>query len=225
MANRRYKAPAARKMAPKRGEAARSRSRSRSSKGKHPWLRALVWSVLVVAVVFVGACYLYISWTAVPDCYDEVKHVPATDYGIVLGTGAASGESLYYQARLDAAVELGRAHKVGAMIVSGENCREDFAEVDSMAEYLRRELPDIQILVDSAGVDTYTSIYNAGERYGYDKRYTIVSQRFHCERALWYGRKVLLKAPIAYCAADNATWLWRLRNAVREPMARVKAML
>ena len=53
--------------------------------------------------------------------------------------------------------------------------------------------------------------------------FTVISQKFHCERAVYLARAKELDA-VGF-AAEEVPARFRFKNAFREPLARVKAFL
>jgi SanA protein len=157
-------------------------------------------------------------------CYDDIDAIPHRTYGLLLGTGRGTAPSPYYDARLQAAIDLHRAGKIDSIIVSGENLYEDYYEVDSMIVALNNSGVPIR-MVDPYGTDTYTSLRRLDAFEGCSTSLTIISQHFHNQRAVFYGAFLYDAAPIAYNAQDTDIWYWDIWRFVRESLARTKAVL
>lgn len=177
---------------------------------------------IVVAVVVV--CNVIVMRTSSGMCYDDIDAIPHRTYGLLLGTGRGTAPSPYYDARLQAAIDLHRAGKIDSVIVSGENLYEDYYEVDSMVVALNNSGVPIW-MVDPYGTDTYTSLRRLGAFEGCSTSLTIISQHFHNQRAVFYGAFLYDEAPIAYNAQDTDIWYWDIWRFVRESLARTKAVL
>ncbi len=183
-----------------------------------------LWGVLsLVAIVLV--CNIVVLAVAGGRCYSHVEDVPHCCCGILLGTGRSAAPSPYYTARVQAATELLRNKKIDTLIISGENQYADYNEVDSMAADILAAVPDAILIYDYQGVDTYASMVNAAKSCSYDNTYLIISQRFHNQRAVFYGSLVFSETPVAFNAADTHNLWWRTRNLIRECLARTKAVL
>ena len=118
------------------------------------------WSLGLIAL-FAVACNLLVILSARGKCYGSVEEIPKSDYGILLGTGRSAKSSPYYDAKIEAAVELLKAGKIEALVISGENLYEDYHEVDSMVAEIRRAVPEVSMaLVDTDGTNTIES-YNS----------------------------------------------------------------
>lgn len=176
-------------------------------------------------VGFVSITCAGISVVSKKACFKVTDSIPSTDYGILLGTGCRSGkDSPYYESRLRATMDLYRAKKIDRVFISGENQYPDFYEVDSMASALIfAGVPKENIVIDTLGRDTETSLLHAKELSLLGDRFTIISQHFHNERALFYANHIGLRA-IAFDADDTNITLWRIRNFIREIGARMKAI-
>ena len=199
-----------------------------------------LWGVLsLVAIVLV--CNIVVLAVAGGRCYSHVEDVPHCCCGILLGTGRSAAPSPYYTARVQAATELLRNKKIDTLIISGENQYADYNEVDSMAADILAAVPDAILIYDYQGVDTYASMVNAAKSptnrdassCSDDNTYLIISQRFHNQRAVFYGSLVFRETPVAFPrqigmqanAADTHNLWWRTRNLFRECLARTKAVL
>lgn len=157
-------------------------------------------------------------------CFDRAEDLPASQWGILFGTGRNRRANEYYDSRLAAAIELYQAGKIFFVFISGENLHKDYQEVDSMYQaMLAIGVPPERIVCDTEGRDTYSTLLHARELAD-TTRVILVSQRFHNERALYYAEQMQIDA-IAYNAAPNSVWYKRLRDYAREKLARVKAIL
>jgi SanA protein len=78
------------------------------------------------------------------------------------------------------------------------------------------------VLRDGEGFRTIASIKRAKEVFGTDTL-TLISQRFHNERALFMARHNGMDA-IAYDAANTSSRKWKIIMAGRECLSRVKAV-
>src|SRR5690242_1418331 len=120
--------------------------------------------------------------------YDDVNAVPARTVGLILGTSplASTGRTnQYFVARIKAAAALYHAGKVRKLILSGNGVEPDYHEPDDMKRaLLAYGVPPGALILDPGGVRTIDSVLRARTTFSAD-RFTIVSQRFHNERALF----------------------------------------
>ncbi|MBR1929386.1 MAG: YdcF family protein [Paludibacteraceae bacterium] len=191
---------------------------------KHKGL--IILSIIFVTVVAVIiACNVVVIHISKGKCYDDIGAIPHRTYGVILGTGRSAAPSPYYDARVQAAIELYQAGKIDYIIVSGENLYDDYNEVDSMV--LAMEDAGVPVvMVDYEGRDTYSSLMNYGRSLGFrNPSLTVISQPFHNQRAVFYGTRLFNKPIVAYNAQDTNIWYWKIWSFAREVLARTKAVV
>ncbi len=157
--------------------------------------------------------------------YDDLDALPHREVALVLGTSKYSFGRLnsFYTGRIRAAAELYHAGKVDGILVSGDNGVAEYNEPAEMrADLIALGVPAEHITADYAGFRTLDSIYRAGDVFGL-KGYTVVSQPFHIERALYLADQKGHDA-IGY-AARGPRGYWNQRIRAREVLARAKAVL
>ncbi|GAB3711085.1 SanA/YdcF family protein [Mariniluteicoccus flavus] len=148
-----------------------------------------------LAVAGVGVPWLVVQAYAAGRQH-TVESVAKGDVALVLGAQIYPDgtPSPFLKGRLDLAVELFRAGKVRALLVSGDNGVDHYNEPDGMRNYLiRAGVPATQVVADYAGFDTYDSCVRAQKIFGVD-RLTIVSQDYHVPRAIATCRMVGVEA-------------------------------
>jgi SanA protein len=154
--------------------------------------------------------------------FTRVETVPANDVGLVLGTSKLTKRgrpNLHFNQRIEAAAALYRAGKVRHLLVSGDNHIASYDEPEDMrAALIAAGVPAGAITCDYAGFRTLDSVVRAKEVFGLS-HCTIISEEFHCPRALWIARQRGLDA-IAFAAPDVGLKSWSLRANVREQLAR-----
>lgn len=185
----------------------------------------IITALIVVAVAVIVACQVAVNHAAQGCLYSDVNKLPPREVGLLLGTspiGRSGKPNQFFLRRIDAAVELYEAGKIDRFIISGAKRDSLYDEPKEMkAALLSRGLPDTIITLDGEGYRTIASITRAKEVFGVDSL-TIISQQFHCERALFLARHKSLNA-IAYSAETTSSQKWRLLMWLRESLARVKA--
>lgn len=141
---------------------------------------------------------------------------------MVLGTSkylVGGRTNLYYLYRIQAATYLYFYHKVDYIIVSGDNRNINYNEPIRMYnDLIAAGIPKEKIILDYAGFRTLDSVVRGKEVFGQDQ-YTIVSQPFHSQRAVYIARKKGIKA-VAYNAEDVVN-TFSLELIIRETGARV----
>lgn len=184
-------------------------------------------TIIVVALV---SCYIVVSVNANGKIYNTVEDIPYNKVGLLLGTSPVTpqGEHNYYfDNRIQATAELYHNGRISYIIASGgdyserENgCNELTAMRDSLMAY---GVPDSVITLDYQGLRTLNSIVKAKTIYGLDS-ITIISQKYHNERAIWLAEHYGLYA-IAYNAPTPDITNKRIKNISREFLARAKMFL
>jgi len=155
--------------------------------------------------------------------YSEVNEVPSNKVGVVLGTSKylVSGQiNHYYQYRIDAAAELFHSGKVEFILVSGDNRHHSYNEPQTFKnDLVKKGIPEEKIFLDYAGFRTLDSMVRAKEVFGQES-ITVISQKFHNERAIYLAEKRGLNA-IGFNAKDvNLRSGFKVQ--MREYLARVK---
>lgn len=186
---------------------------------------------LIVSLLF-GACTVItfssfiIHKTAEPFLFNSVEEVPYNEIGLVLGTSkfTKSGEiNPYYQNRINTTVKLYYAGKIDYILVSGDNSTKYYNEPMTMKnDLMRMGIPSEKIVLDYAGFRTLDSVVRANKVFA-QKKFTIISQKFHNERALFIARNSNIEA-IAFNAQDISLRSG-LKTMARESLARVKAVI
>lgn len=187
-------------------------------------------AAMTIIVVAVLSCYIVVSINADGKIYNTVEDIPYNKVGLLLGTSPVTpqGEHNYYfDNRIQATAELYHNGRISRIIASGgdyserENgCNELTAMRDSLMAY---GVPDSVITLDYQGLRTLNSIVKAKTIYGLDS-ITIISQKYHNERAIWLAEHYGLYA-IAYNAPTPDITNKRIKNISRELLARAKMFL
>jgi len=183
--------------------------------------------LFLVGIVAVYSLDRYISYTAQSSIYTDIKTVPHRKAALLLGTAkyvAKGKKNYFYVYRIRAAVALWKAGKVDAIVVSGDNASKYYNETIRMQkDLIKMGVPKKYIALDYAGFRTLDSIVRAEALFGL-KDYTIISQKFHLERAI-YIAKAKGQNVIGFAAKDIPGTNSARKMAFREYFARVKAFL
>lgn len=188
-------------------------------------LLACLCLLLASAAALLG----YSEWT-VSDArhytYDDVNAVPYNRVALVLGTSKyliGGSPNHYFKYRIKAAAELYNNGKVDYILVSGDNATVQYNEPRQMRRALiQAGIPASAIYSDYAGFRTLDSIVRAKEVFG-QARFTVVSQAFHNERAIFIARHFGIEA-IGFNALDPSAYQG-IRTRVREVFARLMGLL
>jgi SanA protein len=158
--------------------------------------------------------------------YADASEIPRRDVGLVLGCSrklSNGRDNLFFQNRIAAAAALYKSEKVGVLIVSGDNRKATYDEPTDMKNALvAAGVPAEKIYCDYAGFRTLDSVVRARHVFGQDSL-TIVSQRFHNQRAIYIARKHGIDA-IGFDAAEVA-FRHSFKTKCREQFSRVVAVL
>ncbi|MFD4725537.1 vancomycin high temperature exclusion protein [Streptomyces seoulensis] len=184
--------------------------------------RRLVRGVVAGCVLaLLPSTWLYVS-TA--DRLRTAADVPHTEVAVVFGAGLwRGGPSPYLARRLDAAADLYRAGRIKAVLVTGDNSREDYDEPSAMRTYLSRHgVPAGRIVSDYAGFDTWDSCVRARRIFGVH-RAVLISQTFHIRRAVALCEAAGVSSyGLGVNDKHDATWYY---GGTREVFAAGKAAL
>lgn len=154
---------------------------------------------------------------------DEISKVPNTEAAVILGASILKNgkPSPILVDRIDAAIELYEAEKVDKILVTGDNSRLSYDEVNPIRLYLLdKGVPDKDIFLDHAGFDTYSSMYRGRDIF-LARSMTVVTQSFHLPRSVFIARGLGIEA-YGY-SADNGHY--KNSNYIREIFANEKAVL
>lgn len=188
--------------------------------------------IKIIGVLFVGllvmlfTCNYLINSHAEGLTFSSISQIKNNKVGILLGTSKKlkSGHpNPYYDNRITAAVALFNAKKIEFILVSGDNGSIYYNEPTTIKkDLIAAGIPQERIFLDYAGFRTLDSMVRAKEVFGLDEL-TVISQKFHNERAIYIASQNGLKA-IGYNAKDISLQAGR-RVQLREYFARVKVFL
>lgn len=193
-------------------------------------IKLIAIAFLAVLLLVLG-CYFLVDSNAKGKVYDDVSSIPYREVGLLLGTTPQTRigrlENRFFLFRIDAAEKLYTAGKVAKILISGdEDSLDGVNEVESMKEALmERGVPESAIMLDGKGFRTLASIERANRVFGL-RSFTIISQQFHNERALYQAEHMGLDIvdPIAFNAESPRTAMATLIY-IREYLARVKLFI
>lgn len=169
------------------------------------WLWKAILIALILLLVFIIISliiYYYISNYSKEFIYSETDSIPSNKAGLVLGTSPVTTTgslNLFFINRMTATKELLDAKKIDYAIVSGDNRTVAYNEPKYMRNYLLKlNVDENAIVPDYAGRRTLDSVLRSNKVFNQDE-ITIISQKFHNERAVFIARKNGINA-IAYNA-------------------------
>jgi SanA protein len=158
--------------------------------------------------------------------FDDIAAVPVNDVGLLLGCAPMLGHGRpnpFFTARVHAAADLFAAGRIRFVLASGDNGTVAYNEPARLRDALiAAGVPADRIILDHAGFRTLDSVVRARDVFG-QQRFTVISQRFHNERAVFLARERGIEA-VAYDAPEVGG-LDGFKVKVREALARVRAVL
>ncbi|AZJ31335.1 SanA/YdcF family protein [Tenacibaculum mesophilum] len=189
-----------------------------------------------VAIIFLLGCLLVVTSIYVSNkvivnnaegkLFNSTENISKNKVGLLLGTVKYLSDgriNLYYQFRLNAAVELYKAEKIDFILVSGDNGSEGYDEpTDFKNDLIESGIPESKIYLDYAGFRTLDSMVRVKEIFG-QTSVTIISQQFHNERALYLANHFDIEA-IGY-NARGVSGKKAMKVQLREYLARVKVFV
>lgn len=163
-------------------------------------LKRLFYSLLVViSLILLSALALdrWISWKTAPYVYDEIQDLPSRQVGVVLGTAKYYRTGVinqYYRYRIQGALNAYNSGKVDYLLLSGDNAQQSYNEPMTMRrDLIAAGVNPADIVLDYAGFRTLDSIVRTRKVFDTND-FIIITQRFHCERALFIALHMGIQA-------------------------------
>lgn len=186
------------------------------------WLAIFAGSFAILLLL----ANLWVVYSTRDKVFADTSLIPDNEVAVVLGTSnklTDGSPNPFFEYRIRTAASLYEAGKVKHFIVSGDNRTVYYNEPAEMKRALvKAGVPDSVITLDYAGLRTLDSIVRCKEIFG-QNTITIVTQPFHCYRALFISQYYQMDA-VALMAEEpgpkTATKVY-----VREYLARAKAVL
>ncbi|SDJ74593.1 SanA/YdcF family protein [Chryseobacterium jejuense] len=179
--------------------------------------------LLVAGIIFIAWANYNIKKDSAASVSYNIADVPEAKTALLLGTGKTLSNGMpnaYFYNRIKAATALYKSGKIQYIIVSGDNSSKDYNEPEDMQFALvQRGIPQDKIILDHAGFRTLDSVVRAKDIFGQTKL-TIISQKFHNERAVFLAQKNGIQA-FGYNAEDVNKYAG-LKTNLREYLAKAK---
>ena len=182
--------------------------------------------LVTVLLIIILSCYLLVSVNAKGKTFSDVQDIPFNETGLLLGTSpvTSNGEHNYYfDERIKATATLYHSGKIKKIIASGGDYSSNggYNELTAMRDSLiKLEVPDSLISLDYQGTRTLHSITKVKDLGSI----TIISQKYHNERAIYLAEHYGLQA-VAYNATMPNITKKKIQNISREFLARVKLFI
>jgi len=156
---------------------------------------------LIIIIVLMGLTALgldrWISWKTAPYIHDDLKSLPHREVGVVLGTAKYYRTGVinqYYLFRIQGAINAYNSGKVNYLLLSGDNAQQSYNEPMTMRrDLIAAGVEPSDIVLDYAGFRTLDSIVRTRKVFDTND-FIIITQRFHCERALFIALHMGIQA-------------------------------
>ncbi|HFT7179201.1 TPA: outer membrane permeability protein SanA [Escherichia coli] len=139
----------------------------------------------------------WMSWKTAPYIYDELQDLPYRQVGVVLGTAKYYRTGVinqYYRYRIQGAINAYNSGKVNYLLLSGDNALQSYNEPMTMRkDLIAAGVDPTDIVLDYAGFRTLDSIVRTRKVFDTND-FIIITQRFHCERALFIALHMGIQA-------------------------------
>jgi len=179
--------------------------------------------LLVLTVVYIN---YHVTHTSRGRLFDKPEDLPYNKMALLLGTSprlSTGGENPFFTYRVKAAADIFKAGRVEYIIASGNKEDRYYNEPEALRKALvELGVPSERVLLDEKGYRTLDSILRCREIFQQES-YTIVSQKFHNQRALFLGLS-LGANPVGYNARDVEI-TQGAKTLFREVFARIKAFI
>lgn len=185
----------------------------------------LIPFLLICATIALFLIDRWVSHQTKDQLYTSPEQIGNFDVAVVLGTSKYLGKILndYYANRISAAIALYQSEKVDNFLLSGDNAHRSYNEPWTMKrDLLKADVPENHIYLDYAGFRTLDSVVRAKEIFDTDN-FLIITQKFHCERALFIANFHNINAKCFAVPGPSAHSGYKIR--LREVFARAKAVL
>lgn len=184
------------------------------------------FTFIILSGLILALPWWLITWTTKNMVYRDIDILPFHAVWLLLGTTpSANGmNNIFFSTRIEAAKTLYEKGKIRQILVSGDNSTSAYNEPEMMRKaLLKAGIPECAITLDYAGFDTLDSVVRAKTIFGQEWGFTIISQPFHVERAIFLAHSRGIEA-IGF-GTVNIAFETGFRTYIREIGARWKAIL
>lgn len=187
-----------------------------------------VGCILLLLVGVILTCNQIVVNSTKEKVFNDINSIKSAEVGLLLGTTPQTRiggrKNMFFKYRIDAAEDLYNAGKIKYILISGdENSLDGVNEPECMKDSLvARGIPKNVIFLDRKGFRTLDSVVRMSKVYGV-RIFTIISQRFHNERALYLAEHLGLDVEdLQAYNAKEPTSTMSMMTYIREYFARVK---
>ena len=190
-----------------------------------------IGALAIICISIMLVCDRIVVNNAEGKAFSDIDSIKYNKVGLLLGTTPQARfdriTNYFFIYRIDAAEQLYKTGKIDLILISGdEDSLDGVNETECMRDSLvARGVPVNAIILDGKGYRTICSVINANKVYGL-KSFTIISQKFHNERAIYQAEHLGLDVENiqAYNAKDPKSRRAYL-TTIREYFARVKMFM
>lgn len=149
----------------------------------------------IIGLAAIIAVNYYVKSSTKKNIYYSLKKFPKNNVGIIFGAGINGDQpSKYLKDRLDAGILLYNSKRINKILLSGDNGSNEYDELTVMKNYcFSHGVDTTKIFIDYAGFDTYSTMYRAKHIFNI-KKATLISQKYHLNRAIYIGQKLGIKS-------------------------------
>ena len=187
-----------------------------------------VGCILLLLVGVILTCNQIVVNSTKEKVFNDINSIKPAEVGLLLGTTPQTRiggrKNMFFKYRIDATEELYNAGKIRYILISGdENSLDGINEPECMKDSLvARGIPENMIFLDGKGFRTLDSVVRMSKVFGV-RIFTIISQRFHNERALYLAEHLGLDVEdLQAYNAKEPTSTMSMMTYIREYFARVK---
>ena len=187
-----------------------------------------VGCILLLLVGVILTCNQIVVNSTKEKVFNDINSIKSAEVGLLLGTTPQTRiggrRNMFFKYRIDAAEDLYNAGKINYILISGdENSLDGINEPECMKDSLvARGIPENMIFLDGKGFRTLDSVVRMSKVFGV-RIFSIISQRFHNERALYLAEHLGLDVEdLQAYNAKEPTSAMSMMTYVREYLARVK---
>ncbi|EOS96344.1 outer membrane permeability protein SanA [Erwinia tracheiphila] len=163
-------------------------------------VKRLIYGLIIIVILLAASALALDRWISaktVPWVYSSLKSLPHRQVGVVLGTAKyyrSGGINQYYLYRIQGALNAYNSGKVNYLLLSGDNAQHSYNEPVTMRrDLIAAGVPPSDIVLDYAGFRTLDSIVRTRKVFDTND-FIIITQRFHCERALFIAMHMGIQA-------------------------------
>lgn len=186
----------------------------------------LCLSPLLAILAMAVACNLWVIQSTRSRIFESPEQIDNQTVALVLGTSkkvAPNTPNPHFENRINAAVKLYEAGKVGQILVSGYRDSRYYDEAKDMEKRLiEYRIPTSAIMADDKGDSTIDSVERVLSAHYLDK-VVIISDGWHVHRALFIADRRGIEA--VALASEPVSFRRSAPTRFREYLARVKAVI